>query len=160
MNWKNRRRHCLALVLCIASLTNIHGELRKDPFLGAALSWFIPGMGQVYAGDVWRGGLYWTIDTTLFWATLLNIATVDFGIEGDAGFGVAIRFRPKPSTGRILATIGLGACFLAFRLFNVVDAAESVNEYNMRLWEAESAGGLSVIAEPLGLTGISYSVAF
>jgi TM2 domain-containing membrane protein YozV len=40
-------------------------ELSK-PGTAAVLSFFIPGVGQIYNGDIWRG-LFWLIITPGFW---------------------------------------------------------------------------------------------
>lgn len=39
---------------------------RKNPGTAAVLSLIIPGVGQFYNGDVWRG-IFWLIITPGFW---------------------------------------------------------------------------------------------
>ena len=43
----------LVLVLFLQFNNNIYSDTiaRKDPFLAGVLSWFMPGLGQFYAGD-------------------------------------------------------------------------------------------------------------
>ena len=36
------------------------------PGVAAVLSFFIPGVGQIYNGDLWRG-LFWLVVTPGFW---------------------------------------------------------------------------------------------
>lgn len=37
------------------------GVEEKSPIIAAILSWFIPGIGQIYAGQTKRGGVWLTI---------------------------------------------------------------------------------------------------
>jgi TM2 domain-containing membrane protein YozV len=38
----------------------------RDPGTAAILSFFIPGVGQIYNGKIWRG-IFWLIITPGFW---------------------------------------------------------------------------------------------
>lgn len=38
----------------------------RDPFLAGLLSFFIPGVGQIYNGH-WLRGIFWLIVTPGFW---------------------------------------------------------------------------------------------
>lgn len=38
----------------------------KNPGTAAVLSFFIPGVGQIYNGKIWRG-IFWLIITPGFW---------------------------------------------------------------------------------------------
>lgn len=40
--------------------------MRKDPGVAAVLSVVLPGVGQIYNGEFWRG-LFWLIITPGFW---------------------------------------------------------------------------------------------
>lgn len=40
----------------------------KNPGTAAVLSLFIPGVGQIYNGAIWRG-IFWLIITPGFWIT-------------------------------------------------------------------------------------------
>ena len=133
---------------------------RKDPFFAAALSWFIPGLGQVYVGKPLKGGLYWLIDNTLFWTAVLNIAHVDIGLERDIGFRFAIRARENLSSARIWTSVGLGLCYLVFHIYNVLDAADDASVHNQRILMQEMRqDGLSLSLTP-ELGGVSWSRCF
>ena len=122
---------------------------RKDPFFAAALSWFIPGLGQLYVGKPLKGGLYWLIDNTLFWTAVLNVAHVDFGFERDIGFRFAIRARENLSSARIWTSVGVGLCYLAFHIYNVLDAADDAEHHNQEILLREMRrDGLSLIVTP------------
>ena len=43
----------------------MEGEM-KNPGTAAVLSFFIPGVGQIYNGRIWRG-IFWLIVTPGFW---------------------------------------------------------------------------------------------
>ncbi|HOG65030.1 MAG TPA: hypothetical protein PLD82_06295 [Spirochaetota bacterium] len=122
---------------------------RKDPFFAAALSWFIPGLGQLYVGKPLKGGLYWLIDNTLFWTAILNVAHVDLGLERDIGFRFAIRARENLSSARIWTSVGVGLCYLAFHIYNVLDAADDAEHHNQEILLREMRrDGLSLIVTP------------
>jgi hypothetical protein len=133
---------------------------RKDPFFAAALSWFIPGLGQVYLGKPLKGGLYWLIDNALFWTAVLNVAHVDFGLERDIGFRFSIRARDNLGSARIWTSVGLGLCYVAFHIFKVLDAAEDASEHNQRLLMQEiRRDGLSLNLTP-EISGVNWSGCF
>ena len=131
---------------------------KKDPFLAAALSWFVPGAGQFYVDKPLKGSIYWLVDNALFWGTILNIA--DIKIETDVGFSVSLRIKRNLSSGRIIATVGLGVAYIAFHLFNVFDAVSDVNSYNQKIFLQElKKEGLSLDMRPQNY-GIKYLVRF
>lgn len=133
---------------------------RKDPFFAAALSWFVPGLGQLYVGRPLEGGVYWLVDNALFWGAVLNIAEVDFGLERDIGVRFAIRMRENLSSARIWTSVGLGLCYLAFHIYNVLDAADDAHAHNQRLLLREmKQEGLSFRIGP-ELTGVGYAIPF
>jgi len=133
---------------------------RKDPFLAAALSWFVPGLGQLYVGRPLEGGIYWLVDNALFWSAVLNVADVDFGLERDIGVRFAIRMRENLSSARIWTSVGLGLCYLAFHIYNVLDAADDAHAHNQRLLLREmKQEGLSFRIGP-ELTGVGYAIPF
>ena len=132
----------------------------KDPYFAAALSWFVPGLGQMYSGQPLKGGIFWVIDTGLFWGTILNIADVDVQLNSDVGFSFAIRLKRKPSTGRVVATIGLGVAYLGFHIYNMIDAANSALSYNDRIYRMRlKREGLSFNIDPK-ISAVSYSWGF
>lgn len=150
------------LVLCTLPLCAAPPEVLppKDPFFAAALSWFVPGLGQIYADEPLKGALFWVADTLLFWGTILTIADIDLGLNSDVGFSFAIKFRNNPSSGRIAAAIGLGTAYLAFHIFNMVDAANGAIRYNDRIYRMRFRDdGISLHAWP-EFSGLSWSWGF
>jgi len=133
---------------------------RKDPFFAAALSWFVPGMGQLYVNEPFKAACFWTLDNSLFWGAVLTVATLDIGLERDIGFHFAVRMRENVTRARVLVTVGLGACWLAFRVYQVIAAADSANEHNQKnLLREMQRDGLALEILP-GMGGVSWSRAF
>lgn len=59
---------CQNLCLTCLRIITAKGELNdmKNPGTAAVLSLFIPGVGQIYNGAIWRG-IFWLIITPGFW---------------------------------------------------------------------------------------------
>jgi hypothetical protein len=64
----------------------------KNPGTAAVLSFFIPGVGQIYNGTIWRG-IFWLIITPGFW----------LGTGGLLG----LQLRQAASSLKFLAALGL-----------------------------------------------------
>jgi len=133
---------------------------RKDPFFAAALSWFVPGLGQLYVNEPLRAACCWALDNLLFWGAALTVATFDIGLERDIGFHFAVRMRENVTRARVLVTVGLGVCWLAFRVYQVIAAADSANDHNQKTLLMEmQRDGLALEILP-GMGGLSWSHAF
>ena len=132
----------------------------KDPYFAAALSWFVPGLGQFYIDQPLKGTLFWITDTALFWGTILTIADLDLKLNSDVGFSFAIRLKKNPSSERILATVGLGVAYVAFHIYNMIDAADGALKYNDQIYRQRlKREGVSFLAGP-AFQGLSYSWGF
>ncbi|MBU1075870.1 MAG: hypothetical protein KKH98_01165, partial [Spirochaetes bacterium] len=51
---------------------------RKDPILAGVLSWYMPGLGQFYAGKYLKGSIFWVVENTLLVSAILTIADINF----------------------------------------------------------------------------------
>ena len=133
---------------------------RRDPFFAAALSWFIPGMGQVYVGRPLEGAGYWLFDNVLFWGAIVTIAHLDIGLERDIGFRFAVRMRENLSPARVWTSVGIGVGWLAFRVYTVLAAAEKASTHNQQILIREmQRDGLALEVTP-AMGGMSWSYAF
>jgi len=133
---------------------------RKDPFFAAALSWFVPGLGQLYVNEPLKAACFWTLDNALFWGAVLTVATLDIGLERDIGFHCAVRMRENLTRTRVLVSAGLGVCWLAFRIYQVIAAADDANDHNQKtLLREMQRDGLALEILP-GMGGVSWSHAF
>lgn len=156
-------KRAVVLILLLVALVQApaaYGELPKDPFLAAAFSWFVPGLGQTYVGDPVKGGVFWAVDNLLFWGTILNIADIKLELVGDFGFSFSVHFKKEPSSARVWTTVGLGLCYLAFHIYNVIDASEDAHRHNRRLFLKQlKQEGFSLRLDPY-LTGVAWSLRF
>ena len=110
---------------------------RKNPFLAGAFSWFHPGLGQFYVGESKKAIAFWLTENILLFAVVLNIADIKIGIKKDFGFDFAIRLKKNPSTTRLITTVGMGLLLIAIHIYNVIDAINSAQLYNQKLFERE-----------------------
>ena len=46
-------------------------KLRRNPILSGALSWYCPGLGQLYSGNYFRAGFFYFSETTLLISSLI-----------------------------------------------------------------------------------------
>ena len=56
---------------------------KKDPIFAGALSWYMPGLGQMYAGDLVKGGVFFVIEEALLIGTVLSFAELKLDVTGD-----------------------------------------------------------------------------
>ncbi len=149
-------------VLCLVFAGEASGQVhrfdRKDPFLAAAFSWFVPGLGQLYAGEPVRGAGFWVTDKALFFGAVFTIADIDVRFERDLGFSLSMQIKDSPSSGRIWAAAGLGVLYLANRIYNAVDASNEAIRYNMAA--SQYSSGLLIGPDNRGLSGVHYSMRF
>ncbi len=103
---------------------------KKDPFLAGVLSWYMPGLGQFYAGKYLKGSIFWIVENTLFMSAVLTVADMNFSVNKDIGFQFNIQ--PKESLTKKQTTIGI-SLFISygiFHIYNVVDAVRTVKKRN------------------------------
>jgi TM2 domain-containing membrane protein YozV len=110
---------------------------RKNPFLAGAFSWFHPGLGQFYVGESKKAITFWLTENILLFAVVLNIADIKIGIKKDFGFDFAIKLKKNPSTTRLITTVGMGLLLIAIHIYNVIDAINSAQAYNQKIFERE-----------------------
>ncbi|UCB47217.1 MAG: hypothetical protein JSV25_07345 [Spirochaetota bacterium] len=105
--------------------------IRKDPILAAALSWYIPGLGQLYSGAYLKGILFWVVENSLLIAALMPFAELKLDVTGNVGIGVDLKSRDnilESNTGRV--SLALGIALAAVHLINVIDAVDTTRQYN------------------------------
>ncbi len=103
---------------------------RKDPFLAGVLSWYMPGLGQFYAGKYLKGSIFWAVENTLFISALLTVADLNFSVNEEIGFQFSIK--PKETISKKQKTIGitLAASYVIFHIYNVIDAVQTTKNVN------------------------------
>ncbi len=150
----------LILIIFSGSLYSYPNQDKKDPMLAVAFSWFTPGLGQVYVGNYLEGGIYWMIDRFLLWSAILTIADIKINLNSDVGFGFSINIKDNPSDGRIWTSVGLGLGFIAFHIYQIVDASSDANKHNRRIMaDYYKKKGFSLMLDQ-EKTGLAYSIRF
>jgi len=161
---KNKRNFVVVLLVFIVlspSFTHAYSlQDKKDPMLAAAFSWFTPGLGQVYVGNYLEGGIYWVIDRALLWGAILTIADIKFNLNSDVGAGFSVNFKENLSNTRIWTSLGLGLGFVAFHIYQIIDASSDANCYNKKkLADYYKKKGFSLMLSPES-SGLAYSIQF
>lgn len=129
-------RYITIIVLIIFSMAQINFSeplTKKDPLLGGVLSWYMPGLGQFYAKQYLKGSIYWVVENALFVSALLTIADLNFGANKDIGFQFSIKPKEYVSQKQKTIALTLGLSYVAFHIFNIIDAIQSVKTYNRQL---------------------------
>jgi TM2 domain-containing membrane protein YozV len=112
----------------------------KDPFIAGVLSWFMMGVGQIYAGEYWKGSLFIAASLTnkILLVLLLNHINSKYGSSDQI---VNVNWSTFDTSTRVLIVLYIVEA-LGLRIFNVVDAVRSAQRYNERI-EATRESGLS-----------------
>jgi hypothetical protein len=111
--------------------------VRKDPILAGALSYYVPGLGQLYAGSYLKGAAFWVLEQTLLVSTLLTVAEIDLNVSGDISLGLNIKAKDETSKQERKTAIVLGSALLVVHFLNIIDAVNTTRNYNR-----QQAGGM------------------
>lgn len=125
----------LTIVLCTvpALCFSVEGEtfVRKDPILAAALSWYIPGLGQLYSDAVLKGALFWVVENSLLAVAIMPFIELRLDVTGTMGVGVNLKSKDnifESNEQRIALALGLALAVV--HLINVIDAVNTTRDYN------------------------------
>jgi len=103
---------------------------RKDPILAGALSWYVPGLGQLYAGALVKGAVFFVIEEALLISTVLTFATLKLDVTGDIDIGLNIKSKSETNKSERRTGIILGVSFITVHFINVIDAVNTTRKYN------------------------------
>jgi len=105
--------------------------VRKDPILAAALSWYIPGLGQLYSDAVLRGAIFYVVENALLIGALVPFLELKLDVTGNMGIGVDLKSKDTifESNDQRVA-LALGVTLVVVHIINVVDAVNSARDYN------------------------------
>ena len=129
----------ICLIFCIIFLPALlfaeehYTYARKDPILAGALSWYVPGLGQMYSGAILKGAAFFVIEETLLLSTLLTFAELKLDVTGGIDIGLNIKSREHPDRDEQKIGIFLAVAFIAVHFVNVIDAANTALRYNKSL---------------------------
>jgi TM2 domain-containing membrane protein YozV len=120
-----------------------NGEVppRKDPFIAGLLSWFMMGVGQIYAQEYWKGSVFIAVSLTnkVLLVLLLSYINSKYGVSDQI---VSLDWNSFDAGDKFLIVLYLAES-LGLRIYNVVDAVHSAQRFNER-YENQDAKGLSV----------------
>ncbi|MBN2322859.1 MAG: hypothetical protein JXQ30_03930 [Spirochaetes bacterium] len=105
--------------------------VRKDPILAAALSWYIPGLGQLYSDDILSGVVFYVVENALLIGALVPFVELKLDITGNMGVGVDLKSKDTifESNDQRVA-LALGVSLVVIHIINVIDAVNSARDYN------------------------------
>ena len=106
---------------------------KKDPIFAGALSWYMPGLGQMYAGDLVKGAVFFVIEEALLVGTVLSFAELKLDVTGDVDIGLSIKSKENPDRNEQTVGIILGVLFIGVHFLNIIDAVNTTRTYNRSL---------------------------
>ena len=114
-----------------SDIDEIHSK--KDPILAGALSWYVPGLGQIYAEAYIKGAVFWVVEESLIVGTIMSFANLKLDITRAFDLGVVIKSKEAPSASDKRTAILLGVSLVTVHFFNVVDAVSTSLRYNRNI---------------------------
>lgn len=106
---------------------------KKNPFLAGALSFYNPGLGQLYVGDTTKGILFWASENILLFSALFISMDIKLNLKKDFGFEFSIKKKNNLSIERKITSISLGTFFIIIHIINIIDAINSAQNYNKNI---------------------------
>ena len=128
-----------SLPICAYS-TDQYSTSRKDPILAGALSWYVPGLGQIYSGAFLKGISFFVVEEALLIGTVLSFFELKLDVTGDINIGLNIKSKEHPDREEQRIGIILGTAFVAVHFLNVIDAVNTSRNYNRSLEETFHTG--------------------
>lgn len=116
------------IFLMIAGFANAEKKTKMqkvDPIMAGVMSWYVPGLGQLYSGDYFKGTLIWCAENAILISAILSLAELDFYISKEAGFQVTFKWKQKITTQNYIYASGLFIGYFIFHIYNVIDAISS-----------------------------------
>jgi len=111
--------------------------VRKDPILAAALSWYIPGLGQLYSDAVLRGAIFYVVENALLIGALVPFVELNLDITGNMGIGVDLKSKDAIfDSNEQRVALALGVSLVIMHIINVIDAVNSARDYNKNYEDA------------------------
>ncbi|MFW6139232.1 MAG: hypothetical protein ACOC7U_08670 [Spirochaetota bacterium] len=104
--------------------------IRKDPILAGALSWYVPGLGQLYAGAYFKGAAFWVVEQTLLVSILLKFAEMEPDVTGGINLGIHIKSKDNPDREEQKTAVLLGTSLVVVHFLNIIDAVNTTRMYN------------------------------
>lgn len=128
----------------------------KDPFIAGLLSWFMMGMGQIYAHEYTKGSIFIAANLVSKLSLVLLISHINTKYSPGGNEIINIDWKSFDSNTKFLV-IGYFATSFGLRVYNVVDAVKSAREYNERFFSQKGESGFSFSIDP---ESISINMSF
>jgi TM2 domain-containing membrane protein YozV len=128
----------MLLITVPALCIGVDGEMyvRKDPILAAALSWYIPGLGQLYSGAVLKGVLFWVVENSLLVAAVVPFVELKLDVTGNMGVGVNLKSKDNIfASNEQRVALTLGVALAVVHIINIIDAVNTTRDYNIQYEE-------------------------
>lgn len=119
----------------------------KDPFIAGLLSWFMMGMGQIYAHEYTKGSVFITANVASKLALVLLISHINTKYSPGGNEIINIDWKSFDNNTKFLV-ISYFATYFGLKVYNVVDAVKSAREYNERFFSQKGKSGLSLSIDP------------
>jgi hypothetical protein len=126
----------------------------KDPFLAGLLSWFMMGVGQIYAKEYTKGSIFIAAGLVDKVALILLLSHIN-SRYGSSEEIVSVDWKSFDNTTRTLVISYLVGSF-GLRVFCVADAVSSARKFNERFYTRD---GLSYSLQDDDV-GIQYNIRF
>jgi len=114
-------------------------ERKRDPVFAGILSWYVPGLGQYYSGEIWKGTAFLVSEYTLTLCAIFYFLNFDFNAGGGTGFKISVDAKRTDlgvvETSRRNIFLGMLAGVFVLHLYNVSDAVQSARSFNIELEE-------------------------
>lgn len=112
-------------------------ERKRDPILAGILSWYVPGLGQYYSGEIGKGTIFLLTEYTLTLSAILYFINFDFSAGGKSGFKINIDAKRTDlgvvETSRRNVFVGVMSLVALIHLYNISDAVQSARTFNGNL---------------------------
>jgi len=120
----------LFTIPCFAYSATDDISTRKDPILAGALSWYVPGLGQIYSEAYIKGAIFWVVEESLMVGTVMSFANLKFDVTRTFDLGLDIKSKETQNVSDKRTAIILGLSLITVHFFNVVDAVSTALRYN------------------------------
>lgn len=148
----------LSLVQAPFAMRAGFSPIEKDPFIAGLLSWFMMGMGQIYAHEYTKGSIFIAADLASKASLILLISHINTKYHPSGNGVINIDWKSFDNNTRFLVVSYFAGSF-GLRVYNVIDAVRSAQRYNERYYLQKKRSGMSFSIEQESLS-INCSVLF
>ncbi len=112
-------------------------ERKRDPILAGILSWYVPGLGQYYSGEIAKGTAFLITEYAIALGAVFYYLNFDFSAGGKSGFKVNVDAKRTDlgvvETSRRNVFYCAMSLVVVIHLYNISDAVRSARSFNGNL---------------------------